>query len=230
LLAYYKTIWRTAATDAKAFWSGHRIMVFLTGPLIGLLASSALKKGVHGWDSWDDIMHTVLISVLCFLATIVLTFIVSLIRSPKILDDERQNVISTRDAQIVKQDSTIEQLKSALANPKKTPAELHCYNLARAALTRHGESAKGALRLMLQQEMITADWHQTRPTIPEIAAPTEARKVLSPLAEDGLITMQERYVPDSGSEQVWGIVPTMRSALEELLYPESNSDSSQHDR
>jgi hypothetical protein len=67
-----------ALRNAKAFWSGYKIVTSLPAPLIGFWAS-ALFRGLH---NWRDAVQAIVISLLCFLAAVGLTFIVSLFRAP----------------------------------------------------------------------------------------------------------------------------------------------------
>ncbi len=218
LLTYYKTVWRIAVKDATAFWSDHKIVTSLPAPLIGFLAWSVFK----GLNSWKDVMQAAIVSVLFFLAAIGLTFIFSLVKAPKLLDDERQAAIRAKDAQITEHACTI----GRLTKPKRTASEQHYYEISKAAIQKHGDAARTILRLiLLHAEMRTADWHEPQPNPPDLSM-GDVDRILNKLRADHVLGMQI-INPEFQSEQVWTIPSAMKSALDELLYAEGNSDSTQ---
>lgn len=173
-------------------------------------------------------MQAALISVLCFLAVIGLTFIVSLIRAPNLLDEQRQAEIHSANTRIAEQTHTIEILDKTVAKPERTPVEQHYYEMAKTALEKHGEVEERAILRLVHShgEMRTADWHVPQPN-PEGVDRIKVRMILDALAADHLVVMQLLHTnTELVFEEVWTIPPAMKSALEELLYPESSSESS----
>lgn len=84
--SHYREVWKFAFKDAKAFWSAHRIATSVPSPTIGFIASAIVTKGIH---NSMDLRQAIEVSVLSGAAGFLITFIVSLVKAPKLMDDER---------------------------------------------------------------------------------------------------------------------------------------------
>jgi hypothetical protein len=82
--SYWARAAQQALKQTRAYWSAHRVVTTLAGPVItaSLLASRA------GWHAWSSIVPYAAVSVVGFLAALALVFLVSLSQAPAQLERE----------------------------------------------------------------------------------------------------------------------------------------------
>jgi hypothetical protein len=156
------------------------------------------------------------------------TYLVAMRKGAERLDHEQQAIIQINETQIASQAANIAQLNQSLSKPQRTSVEEHHYQVAKAILAKHGESARSILRhLRTLGELQIAPWFVT--PLPE-GIPTREHlvRVLDGLSSEHVVNVEHTITP--GLElavDVWRISSGFAAALDELLYAESGSDSSQ---
>ena len=161
-------------------------------------------------------MYALIISALSFLASLGLTFLVSLVRAPKLLDDENQAAIRLSNEQNTRQASELAILNQKIAKPPRTAAEQYRYDLAKTAIKKLGQEAELILRhLQVHGKIILGSWFI--PTLPSEMSAEKAKRVLNALKQEHIVN--ETFTPSPGGcDSVWEIAPGMAAALDELLY------------
>lgn len=210
---YYRTIAQMAVAETKAFWTAHKIATILPAPVIGFLISTVLTHGLH---SWRQLLQAVVLSVLGFLAALTLTFMVSLARSPKLLDDKQNDTIRS------------------LAKPPHTALQEYRLQTARSAIERHGQNAIILLRHLRAVGKITFDLGN-EPNLPAGIGADATQKILTALKVDSIVEEELVYPPPvsvdpnspramiekifyhSRTKHVWRIIPEMVDTIDELL-------------
>jgi hypothetical protein len=213
MLKYYGAVWRIAVRDARAFWTAHKIVTTVPATVIGLVMTIVVKGGLY---SGRDVMETLAISALSFLGSLGLTFLVSAIKAPKLLDDERQTAMQNQTALSATQTIEIARLNQALAKPARTPVQEHHYELAKSALSKHGSEARLLLRHLRLHGTIKIGSGFVL-TLPAGLNRQTATELLATLKNDHLV--KETFVPSpNGTDSIWEIAPGMVEARDELLY------------
>jgi hypothetical protein len=186
----------------------------MTGGLIGFLAT-ALFKGLYGWR---DILEAISISILSALGAFVVTFLVSIVKAPKLLDDERR-------AEIQKLQDENQQLSS------KPPiaAKPRYYDEARAALEELGNTSAIILRFLEKHGKVavrpptggTIFQPYMVPPPPAGTTPREAYESLQRCVAKFLVTPSESIIQTGGlypiTEVTYQIATGMKDALALLL-------------
>lgn len=112
LRAYYLEFWKIAVKDFKTFWTAQRIVTSVPAPLIGFITSAVVSKGLHSFMAF---IQAVEISLLSGVAGFALTMLASLVRAPKLLNDQRLSDIKTRDEENRRLRNEIETDRARLA-------------------------------------------------------------------------------------------------------------------
>jgi hypothetical protein len=77
-------------TETNAVWNVHRVWIYFASPLVGLLLR-AILKGKREMGDWHQLL---LFAVLGFIVTWAGTFLINLVRVPRILHAEREQALS----------------------------------------------------------------------------------------------------------------------------------------
>src|ERR1017187_1602496 len=124
-LSYYRELWKIAVADARAGWTAHKLATTIPGPLLGFLASALVTRGLH---NVAQVLQAITISILVFLALIGITFLASMVRSPRLLNDQKDEAIRS------------------LQKPPQTQLEEQRRQIVIGAILVHGEDARVILR------------------------------------------------------------------------------------
>lgn len=210
--AYYHEVWKLAVSETKAFWTAHKLVTTIPGPLLALLGWTIFR----GIPKRGDVMQVAIVSIVLFLATVGLTFLVSVIRAPKLLDDTRQSKISELN----------EHNRQLLSRPKRSPSEQHHYEQAKAALDELGPTAAIVLRHLEKHGRLIYRQRGPSPPVPADMNAEQMRAALDRCIAKDLATRSHEWVPTGGvthkiEETTYQIAPGMKAALDELLYPEA---------
>jgi hypothetical protein len=98
LQKYQARIWLKAKLETKEFWTAHRTSTLIASPILATVFWAMFRN----WKSWTFLMQTVAISIFVFLALLGLTFLISCIRAPALVDGDSQTVIREMDAEIIR--------------------------------------------------------------------------------------------------------------------------------
>jgi len=152
-------------------------------------------------------------------------FLWQLIRVPAKLSKEQHQEIAAKNLEIARAGETVKNLQNRLAMPARSPADQYHYDLAKAALEKHGPDAKTILvHLKAHGEIVLCP--SIVPQLPAGMNRSDAERLLRGLQSDGLLNekiVQHPVFPES----VWTIARVMEGPLDELLYANSNSGNSQ---
>lgn len=200
---YSRRFWRRFFKDAtpwardNIFWG---IVVLVVPPWAAYLRDS------HPLD-WELIKT----SLWLYLFAFAVYALVHLSRVPRKLDDDRESRERSLIAIISQKDDAIRSLND---RPKRTAAEQHHYEKAKAALDKLGTDAVKALRHLQTQGKLTFGFYNPQ-AIPEAMTGEQLHNVYRACAVEGLVSQQEHT---GSGERTFEIAPTMVNALNELLY------------
>jgi hypothetical protein len=121
----------------------------------------------------------------------------------------------------------VARLNVALLRAPRTPVTEHHYQLAKDLLPKHGEDGRRTLQHIRKLgELRIAGWHTVN--YPEgISERKRIADVLQALGNDGLLRKRLDNPHTGSEEEVWQIPESFANALDDLLYPESISESAQ---
>jgi len=207
--AYYHDVWRLAVAETKAYWTAHKLVTTIPGPLLALLAWTVFR----GVPKRGDVMQVAIVSIIGFLAALGLTFLVSFVRAPKLLDDTRQSKISELN----------EHNRQLLSRPKRSPSEQHHYEQAKAALDELGLPAAIVLRHLEKHGQLIYRQRGPSPPAPANMTAQEMQSWLDRCVARDLVTPSHEWKATGGvthkiEEKTYQIAPGMKAALDELLY------------
>lgn len=118
---YVVRVLHRALDETIGFWSLHRTLAFFSGPIGGIL----LRGLVKGWRLMTDGMEILLLLLFGYAFAWLISFLVNLIRTPALLDADRQTQINDLQKQLDDERSTasnlgrrIEQLEWPPDRPK----------------------------------------------------------------------------------------------------------------
>jgi hypothetical protein len=216
LQSYYLRFWKRFRDDATP-WARDNIIWGVVVLVVPPLA--AYVRNPRTAIDWELIRTTFWLYALTFTAYV----LVHLVRVPKKLDRERafreeafRHAIAAKDRIISDRDETIRTLRE---KPKRTSAEQHDYDRAKAALQRFGKKAVIALRhLRTHGALIFGSFN---PILPAGLTRDETVWAYNACAGEGLVTRADN-TPKYG-EATFAISPRMGNVLEELLYDDSIS-------
>lgn len=152
-------------------------------------------------------LQSVALGFALFFAGWGIAFSVSIVCVPALLDAEKSTALDTAKV-------TIEKL-TALAKPKRTPAEEHNYQTAKTALQKLPEEVLPLLRHIYSVERLVFPNFQI--VLPFGMPDAKARELSFQCHVVGLLTRDVKQ-QGGGHETTFAITPGMKSALEELLY------------
>ncbi len=224
--AYTRRLWHAAVTDAKAFWTDHKVATTLVGGFVGFLASAVFK----GLDGRLQVFQALIVSVLSALGGVLVTFVLSIAKAPKLLDDERIAEIKKRDDEHnetrEKFAAEVSDLRSQIQNlmpPKRTSAEEQKHREARAALANLGPNAGAALRHLERQETLVFSDGPLITPVPDGMSLSDLRNQLNLCVSKSLVKVKQGEQRGGGAYPVndvcYMIAPGMKTVLLELLYP-----------
>ena len=161
-------------------------------------------------NAQDVIVNATAGAAIVFVGTIV----ISLVRSTKLLDDDKEKVITQANASIVNLSNEIAELKA----PKRSGHEQHHYQEAKKYLDTLPDDAKQVLREILSHERLVGG------RVGQIynVQNDRAHQILNGNILQPLVMREDINDPGMGLRATWVIVPGYKKALTELLYP-SNS-------
>jgi hypothetical protein len=152
-------------------------------------------------------MQAFIVSVGCSLAAFILTVIVSFVRAPKLLDDQR-----------------VVQIRS-LTKPARSAVEEWRFQIVKTSAEKHGE---GALRLLRHLRIVGKMIFQAGgPILPPGMSQSITQELLKVLRLECIVEQEDiTPVPSEplhnmlnivGHKRVWRIIPEMEEAVDELL-------------
>lgn len=161
-------------------------------------------------DAGDVIIHGAAGLVIAFIGSVV----ISVIRTPKLLDDDRDTAYIAVQSTIQEQVARITALET---KPPRTASEQHHYEIAKAAIQKHGETGITVLRhLKLHGQVVFGDFHSVQP--PAGMDVQSFRSTLNALTGSHVVVMATK---NTGAifEYVYTLAPGVDASMEELLYP-----------
>ena len=153
-------------------------------------------------------MQSVVLGLAVFFTGWGIAFFISIMRVPALLDAEKSMALDNAIA-------TIEKLTAA-AKPKRTLAEEHNYQSAKTALQKVPEDAIPLLRHIYSAERLVFPNFQI--VLPFGMPDPKARELSFTCHAVGLLT-RDIKPQGAGHEIIYAIIPGMKPALGELLYP-----------
>jgi hypothetical protein len=217
----------------------------MSGGFVGFIAS-AIFKGFHGWR---EIAQAIVISALSALGAFVITFFVSLVKAPKLLDDQRLSEIKTRDeanqtiretfattsADLRSQIDDLSALNAArnaeqeeLKKPKRSASEEQKFADVEAALEELGPIAITVLRYLDRiGKWIYNDSGTPFPPTPNGMSARDMKACLETCVFRVLVTRETIQKPTGGiypiQEHTFQIAPGIKPVLDDLLYRPTSS-------
>jgi uncharacterized membrane protein YccC len=167
----------------------------------------AVRKGLGAiTNAQDVVINGIVGACIGFVGTVVISFL----RSPRLLDQEAQSTIKRQASRIAE-----------LESPPRSASEQHHYDLAKAAIGKHGELAIKALRhLRLHDQVVFGLLQPTQP--PEGMSLTSFRETLNALTGSHVVAATSKVVSPGNIENVYRLSPGVEAAMDELLYRASS--------
>jgi hypothetical protein len=140
------------------------------------------------------------------------TWVIGLMRSPKMLDEERLAEIAGRDATILEQSQKIAQLE---IKPKRTPSQQARFDLVQDLVDRQGTRAVTVVKFLRTHGAVVFGPGQV--TGPPGMSIDAFRNTLNTLA-GGVIKHSTSFPHPTITEEKYELAPGLFEAVDELLY------------
>jgi len=141
------------------------------------------------------------------------SMIISLIRTPKLLDNDREMELTRARSIIETQTARIAALE---AKPARTYAEQHHYDFARTAVEKHSDAGVAVLRHLRLHRRLLFSFTNAPPSPPGMTTETH-RDILNSLVKSNVVQMVPQTLP-GGYEYTYLLTPGLENAMDELLY------------
>jgi hypothetical protein len=182
--SYFKRLFSRAWRETKEFWSLYRWWVTISPPVVGVLFLLARSGWAAIMNAGDVLINASGGAAVAFIGT----WIISLVRSAKLLDTDTQIEINARGEKITALEGRIVILQ---APPTRTVAEQARYALVEVAINQYGEPARNVLRhLRLHGQLVFAGIYG--PQLPAGMTGAQLRTVLSQLEISNVVTREQR--------------------------------------
>lgn len=211
---YYRRLCSRAWRETRHVWTAYRWWLSIAPPLVAILAGIAR----NGWSSILNASDVIIDGAAGAAAAFAGTWIISLLRSPKLLDEERATTISRVESQLAVSENEVSLLRQ---RPKRTAAEEYHYQAAKAALRTVGEEAKEILRCLRNHGQIVDHPMTGISGSPQGISNDRLRQLLGVMQNNRLVTRRSVQVSAIGQEDTWKIAEAMIAPLDELLYGDS---------
>jgi len=119
---YRSDLWRAASKDRKAHWTVYKILLQVTGPLIATIAGLIVTTHNTAF-TWHVIAQALACGLVGLLLAYLLTWLLSLVRAPRLVYVQQLSDIKDRDSQIQERDTENQTLRERLAESVAVKAQ-----------------------------------------------------------------------------------------------------------
>ena len=205
---YSSRLWKKIWSETKSVWTSYRWWLSIAGPLATVLVLVYRR----GWGALLNAQDVLLNGIAGAAIAFVGTLIVSLVRSPKLLDEARRE-------EILEREGSIAALNRQVLTLSKKPWDLAFETKVRELLDRATPAQVGVLKFLLHRGQM-----EQRNILPEGYAQNQITEALYACERDGYLNRHD-FRP--GNQTVvmashFEIKEHLRPVLQDLLFPSAS--------